>query len=225
FVNTLVMRADLSGDPTFRALLRRVRDRALEGFTNQDMPFDMLVQELRPERNASYQPIFQVMFNFLHAASQELKVGDATWTTRLIHSDTSKVDLTLFVEEGPQGLASSFEYNTDLFDQAAIASMAGHLRTLLEGFADDPELPLSRLPTLTEAERRKLVVEWNATRVDYPRDRGAHQLFEEQAARTPEAVAVVFEGQQLTYRQLNERANQLARYLKTLDIRPDQLVG
>jgi amino acid adenylation domain-containing protein len=225
FVNTLVVRTDLSGDPTFRELLRRIRQETVEAFAHQDLPFDLLVQELHPDRSSSHQPIFQVLFNYLHAASQTFTSSGLTWTTRPVPNGTSKFDLTMMVEETPEGLQSYFEYNTALFEPDAIARMAGHLVTLLEGFAADPDRKLSQFPLLTEAERKLLLVDWNNTQADYPRDRCVHQLFEEQAARTPERTAVVFGDRQLTFRELNERANQLAHHLKALGVGPEVLVG
>src|SRR5581483_8911874 len=133
--------------------------------------------------------------------------------------------LTLDLVEGPEGLRSRFEYRTDLFDETTIARMAGHWQTLLQGIVTNPVQRLSELPLLTERERHQLLVEWNTTKADYPKDQCIHQLFEEQVERTPEAVAVVFEGQHLTYRGLNRHANQLAHHLQTLGVGPESLIG
>jgi amino acid adenylation domain-containing protein len=225
FINLLVIRNDLSGDHSFRELLRRVRRSAREAEANQDLPFDLLVQEIRPEREATHQPLFQVYFDYDSEAALPLTAGGLTWTARPIHNGTSKFPLSLLLEETPEGLQSYFEYSTDLFEPEVIARMAGHLQTLLEGFAADPDGKLSRLPLLTEAERRQTLVEWNNTAVDYPRDRGVHQLFEAQASRTPERLAVLFQEKRLTYGELNARANQVAHHLRTLGVGPDVLVG
>jgi len=225
FVNLVVIRTDLQGDITFRELLRRVRQAALEACAHQDLPFDLLVQELRPERNATHQPIFQVLFDYVQGAGQTLTAGDLTWTAGQVHNDTAKFDLSLVMEETAEGLQSYFEYNVDLFEPDVIARMCGHLQTLLEGFAANPDGQLAQLPLLTKTERRQTLVEWNNTRADTPRERCVHEWFEMQAARTPEHPAVVFKDRQLTYRELNARANQLAHYLKTLGVGPETLVG
>ncbi|HYT87749.1 MAG TPA: amino acid adenylation domain-containing protein [Gemmataceae bacterium] len=223
FVNMLPARVDIAGDITFRELLQRVRQRTLDVFAHQDLPFDVLVQELHPDRSNSQQPIFQVLFNYLQNTS--VSASGLTWSTSWTHNGTAKFDLTLLIEEEAAGLRASFEYNTDLFDAEAVARMAGHFLTLLEGFVADPGRRLAQLPLLTEAERKQTLIEWNDTRADYPRDRGVQQLFEDQAAKTPERVAVAFEKRQLTYAELNARANQLAHYLKTLNVGPEVLVG
>lgn len=225
FINTLVMRTDLSGDPSFAEVLRRVKQVALEGFDHQDMPFDVLVQELNPEREAGTPPVFQVMFNFIHGATQTVEAAGTTWTAAMIANGTAKFDLTLNLEETAEGLLTSFEYNTDLFDADSVARMSGHFRTLLEAIVADPQRKISELPLLTEAERKQLLVDWNATQADYPRDRCVYQLVAEQAAKTPERIAATFEDRQLTYGELNRRANQLAHYLRTLGVGPDVMVG
>jgi natural product biosynthesis luciferase-like monooxygenase protein len=221
FVNVLAPRTDLSGDPTFRDLLRRVRGVTLGAYGHQDLPFERLVEELQPERDLSRNPLFQVMFALQTPRGLELP-GLAVSPVE-VHTGTSKFDLTLTVEERPEGLAGSFEYSTDLFDAATMERMAGHFRTLLEGAVADPDAPLSRLPLLTEAERR-LLVSWNDTAADCPH-RCIHQLFEDRAAKAPGAVAVAAEELQLTYGELNARANRLARHLQRLGVGPDVRVG
>ncbi len=223
FVNVLAPRTDLSGDPTFRDLLRRVRGVTLGAYDHQDLPFERLVEELHPERDLSRNPLFQVMFALQNVPARVLELPGLSVSPVEVHTGTSKFDLTLTVEERPDGLAGGFEYSADLFDAATVERMAGHFRTLLEGAAANPDAPLSRLPLLTEAERC-LLVSWNDTACDYP-DRRIHQLFEDQAAKAPEAVAVAAEDGQLTYAELNARANRLAHHLRRLGVGPDARVG
>jgi amino acid adenylation domain-containing protein len=230
FVNMLVLRTDLSGDPTFLDVLGQVREVALGAYDHQDVPFEKLVEELQPQRDLSRQPLFQVQFVLQNTPSVPELPGLIASSMK-VESSTAKFDLTLFVEEDEQGLKGKLEYNTDLFDAATIARMAGHFQTLIQGIVSNPEQRLSELPLLTETERRQLLFEWNNlkvtgdTRTEYPQGQCMHQLFEAQVERTPDAIAVIFEEQQLTYRELNRRANQLARYLQTLGVGPEVLVG
>lgn len=226
FINTLVIRADLSGNPTFRELLAQVRRETLGAFEFQDLPFEQVLQMLRPERGASQQGLFQVLFTYMDEVRPPSTVEGVTWSVEpMVDNGTSKFDLTLFLENRPDCLNVTFEYNSDLFERATIERMIGHLQTLLEGIVINPEQRIDLFPFLTETERRQLLVEWNATEADYPRDRCLAQLIEEQAARTPNRLAVIFEDQQLTYGELNSRANQLAHHLKSLGAGPDVLVG
>ena len=225
FVNTLVLHTDLSGNPSFQELLGRVREVALGAYAHQDLPFEQLVEALQPERSLSHQPLFQVMFVVHDASMTTLELPGLTLSSLEMDSETAKFDLALSIADGEQGLMALWEYNIDLFDAATITRMLGHFQTLLEGIVANPEQKLSDLPLLTAAERHTLLVEWNNTQVDYPKDICIHQLFEAQVERTPEAVAVVFEDQQLTYRELNRRANQVAHHLRSLDVAPDTLVG
>jgi len=223
-VNMLVLRTDLSGAPSFRELLRRVRGTALDAYAHQDLPFEKLVEALQPERSLSYSPLFQVMFALENATPASFEVAGVTWQALEIASAASKVDLALSLRASQQGLSGFFEYNTDLFEAATIKRMVGHWRTLLEGIVANPDQSIATLPLLAEAERQQILVDWNATAGLYPADQCFHQLFEAQAARTPDAVAVVCADQQLTYRQLNERANQVAHYLCQLGVGPEALV-
>jgi amino acid adenylation domain-containing protein len=225
FVNTLVLRTDLSGNPSFRELLERVREVALGAYAHQDLPFEYLVEELQPDRNLSHNSLFQVAFVFQNAPTEELKLPDLTLSFLTQENRTAKFDLTLLIEDTESGLRGHFEYNTDLFDAPTITRMAQHFCTLLSGIAAASERRISELPLLTEAERHQLLVEWNQTRADYPKDRFIHQLFEERVEQSPDAIAVVFENQHLTYRELNAKANQLARHLQALGVKPDVLVG
>ncbi len=225
FVNTLVMRNDLSVNPSFIDLLKRVQDTALGAHAHQDMPFEKLVQEVNPERDLSRSPILQVLFSFLNTPTQPV-VFPALEVIRVKpEGGASKVDLSLYAIEVPEGISCTFEYNTDLFNANRIQRMLQHLQVLLESIIRDPGQRLSDLAILTAEERRQLVVECNQTRVDFPDQITLHELFEEQAQRTPNAVAVEFEGAQLSYSEFNARTNQLARHLKSQGVGPNTLVG
>jgi amino acid adenylation domain-containing protein len=225
FVNTLVLRTNLGGDPSFEELLGRVREVALQAYTHQDLPFEQLLQTLQPTRDLSYTPLFQVMFVLDDAGVPSVKLPELTVSSYSVKLGTAKFDLTLSMENTADGLASVWEYNADLFDQATIARMAGHFQTLLEAIVANPQQKVSSLPLLTEQERHQLLVDWNNTTKEYPSDKCIHQLFEEQVELTPDAEAVLFEDKQLTYRELNQRANCLAHHLRTLGVKPEVLVG
>ena len=225
FANTLVLRTDLSGNPTFRELLGRVREVALGAYAHQDLPFEKLVEEMQPGRSLSHSPLFQVSFALEDNPNPYPKFSGLTVSRMEVLRETSKFDLTLFMFEKAEGLSCKFEYNTDLFDGATITRMMGHFQILLQGIAAHPQQSLSELPLVTEAERHQLLMEWNDTETEYPRDPCIHQLFEAQAERTPDAVAVVFEQEQLTYGELDRRANQLAHHLRALGVGPEALVG
>ena len=216
FVNTLVLRTNLSGNPTFRELLGRVREVALGAYAHQDLPFEKLVEELQPDRNLSHNPLFQVMFVLQNAPRPELELSDLTLSFLRAESGIARFDLTLFMWEDANGLVGRLEYNTDLFDADTITRLLRQFQTLLEGIVAEPEQRLSALPLLSEAGRHQLLLEWNDTQADYSRDSGIHQLFEAQVERDPDAVAVMFEKEQLTYRELNCRANQVAHHLREL---------
>jgi amino acid adenylation domain-containing protein len=225
FVNTLVLRTDLGGNPSFEQLLDRVREVALQGYTHQDLPFEQLVEALQPTRNLSYTPLFQVMFALDDAGVTSMELLDLAVSSYSVESATAKFDLTLSMENTADGLVAEWEYNSDLFDETTIVRMAEHFQTLLEGIVANSKQAISELPLLTPAERQQLLVEWNNTAKDYPQEKCIYQLFEEQVERTPDAVAVVFEEKQLTYRELNAKANQLANYLRSLGVEPEVLVG
>jgi amino acid adenylation domain-containing protein len=225
FVNTLILRTDLSGNPTFRELLGGVREMALGAYAHQDLPFERLVEELQPQRSLSHPPLFQVMFTLQNAPRQTLVLPGLTLRRLEVNSGTAKFDLTLSMAESADGLRGVWEYNTDLFVAATIYRLADHFRTLLEGLVAHPDQHLAELPLLTATERQQILVEWNATQASYPKDACIHELFEAQVERTPDTVAVVCEGAQLTYRELNARANQLAHYLQALGVGPERLVG
>ncbi len=230
FVNTLVLRARFDGAgtgrvPSFRQFLRRTRETTLAAYAHQDLPFEMVVDALQPERNLAHSPLFQVMFAVQNAPLRAKELPEVTIRPVEAHSGTAKFDLTLFmIEEGEQ-LSGALEFNTGLFDRATVERMLEHFRELLASITADPDQPVDRLNLLPEHERRLLLTTWNDTTVEFPEHLAAHQLFEAQVERTPDAVAVRFRDEALTYAELNARANQLAHYLVGLDVGPDVLVG
>lgn len=225
FLNTLVMRTDLSGDPTFNELLRRVREVALGAFENQDLPFEKIVSELRPERSLGHSPIFQVMFVLENAPARPVKIQGLTLQTRYLDSGATKFDLTVFAVELEGSLQLRFDYNTDLFDSNTIKRMLDHFCTLLEGVVVNPNERLSDLPLLKDSERQALLSGLSGYKRDYPVDRSMVDLFQEQAERSPNATAVVCEDQSLTYAELNARANQLAHFLRRAKVSREVCVG
>jgi len=225
FINTLVLRTDLSGDPTFLELLGRVKTVALEAHAHQDVPFEKLVTELQPERSLSHQVLFQVMFALQNAPSSGMKLQGLGVSDYAVERKTSRFDLTLSMAETPDALSATFEYNTDLFDDTTAARMLGNFETLLRGIVADPRRRVSQLPLLTGDERQQLLSEWNALRPDEIRDVSLHDLFEEQVERTPDGIALSDENERLTYDELNRRANQLAHYLRKRGVGAESLVG
>ncbi len=222
FLNKLALRVNLSGVLTFGELLAQVREVTLEALKHE-LPFELLIRELLPEREAGVHPLFQILLT-LDSSPLDLPHGWAM--TRLnVQAETSLYDLDFYLAESSKGLSGHIAYNSDLFDAATIARLEGHLQTLLAGIVENPDRCLSELPLLTEKEHRQLVVDWNTTKAAYSKDDCIHQLFEAQVQRTPEATAVVFEGHHLTYRELNVQANQLAHHLQKLGVGPEVLVG
>ncbi len=221
FLNTLALRTDLSGNPTFRALLAQVRAVATGAYAHQDLPFEKLVEELRPERDASHTPLIQVMFVAEIAPLPLIDLPGRTLRPVLIDNGTAPFELALVITEIGDGISGLVEYNTDLFDEPTITRLIGHFQTLLETFTADPGQRIGDAAMLTEAERRQLLINWNATAAGYPHDQTLHQLFEVQVAHTPDAVALVFEDQQLSYGALNRRANRLAHYLRRRGVGPE----
>ena len=225
FVNTLVLRTDLSDDPSFRELLARVREVTLGAYEHQDVPYEKLLEELRPPRDLSRNPLFQVMCVLHNTPQQALELPGLTVHPLEIDPGTARFDVTLEFWETSEGLRGRFEYSTNLFEAATIARMAKHLQALLEGIVADPEQRLSRLPLLTADERQRLLVAWNTTTVAFPDDQCIHTMFETQVIHTPDAIAVVCGDAYLTYSDLNRYANQVAHYLRTLGVGPEVLVG
>lgn len=223
FVNTLVLRTDFSGAPSFRELLSRVRQASLAAYDHQELPFERLVEAMRPERQRNRSPLFQVMFQLLDFSERELSLGELEVSAMQLGYERVRCDLEMHLWRKPDRLSGLVIYSTDLFDGMTIERMVGHLMQLLDGIVADPDRRISELPILTQSERTQLLA-WNDTAADYPQ-RCVHQLFEEQAERSPSAVAVAFNNQQLTYRELNERANQLAHHLREQGVQTDMRVG
>ncbi len=223
FINILVLRTDLSGNPTFREVLQRVREVALEAFAHQEMPFEKLVEELQPDRDPSRPPLFQVLFNFHTPPPGKIGLAGLSWVPFEIDTRASQFDICVTID--PEITRKIWvAYNTDLYDAATIARMLNHYQRLLEELVTDPDQPIGKLSILTDSERRQLLVEWNDNRAVYPQS-CVHELFEAQVRQTPDAVAVVFEDQHLTYRDLNQRANQVAHRLRAMGVNPEVLVG
>ncbi|PSB57975.1 non-ribosomal peptide synthetase, partial [Chamaesiphon polymorphus] len=225
FVNTLVLRTQLEADLSFEQLLTQVRETTLTAYEHQDVPFEQIVEALQPQRSMSHSPLFQVMFALQNTPMGDVELPGVRLSGLNANSTIAKFDLTLSMAETPLGLECEWEYNTDLFDKSTIERMASHFENLLSAIAVNPRQAVSELPLLSATERQQLLVDWNDTQVDYPQDKCIHQLFEEQVAKTPDAIAVVFEQQELTYRQLNHRANQLAHHLQTLGVKHEVMVG
>jgi len=239
FINPVVLRADLSGNPTFKTFLAQARHTVLDALKHQDYPFGLLVERLHPPQDPSRSPLFQAMLILrkLHRFEElsefilptetgaRMDFGGLELEHFALAQQEGQVDLTLEMIETRGSLKGVFKYNPDLFEAGTVRRMTGHFQTLLEGVVANPAQPISTLPLLTEAEKYQLLVEWNDTQTDYPKDACIHQLFEAQVERTPDAVAVVFKEEQLTYQELNCRANQLAHYLQTFGVGPEVLVG
>ncbi|MBX3014463.1 MAG: amino acid adenylation domain-containing protein [Caldilineaceae bacterium] len=225
FTNTLVLRSDLAGNPSFRTLVGRVRATVLDALANQELPFEKLVEELQPERDLGSTPLFQVLFVYNNTALDFDRFGTVRATPVDFTSTVARFDLTLSVMELATGLQVALTYNTDLFAATTIDRMAGHLQTLLAGIVADPDQPIANLPLLTAPERHQLLVEWNDTATAYPKNKCLHHLFEEQVARTPDAVALIDAEQHLTYQAVNMHANQLAQHLQMLGVGPEVPVG
>jgi amino acid adenylation domain-containing protein len=225
FANTLALRTDLSGDPTFRQLLRRVREATLGAYAHQDLPFEKLVEELQPERSLGYAPLFQVTFALQNAAGAPPRLPGIQTASLRVDDDVALFDLGLDLAEQGGELRGRLEYATDLFDAATAERLIGHLRTLLEGIASAPDTRLSALEMLGSGERRLLLEDWNATARAFPRDRCLHDLIADTARRFPQSPAVVFEGGTLSYARLDARANRLARHLRRLGAGPETRVA
>jgi len=225
FVNTLVIRTDLSGNPNFRELLARVRTIALAAYEHQELPFEKLVEELHPQRDLSHSPLFQVTFAHQNQPWHPLEFTGLAMNPVPIKTDTAKFDVSLETWEEPEGLRAILNYRNALFDETTATRILSHFQTILEGIVANPNRQISELPIMAAAERRQLLVDWNGNTNEFSEDKCIHQLIEEQVAKTPDELAVVCEDEQLTYRELNQRANQLAHYLRKLGVGPDDVVG
>ena len=226
FINTLALRGDLSGNPSFADFLAQVRQTTLSAYAHQDLPFEMLVEKLQPERDLSRNPLVQVMFSLHNTPQSSWDLPGLTIQDMSLPIDEQvRFDLEVQYQEVSGGLEGVWNYSADLFDATTITRIARSFQTLLQAIVANPQERIAELPLLTIAERHQLLVEWNNTQVNYSSDKCIHQLFEEQVERTPDAVAVVFQDQQLTYQELNCRANQLAYHLRALDVSSEVLVG
>ncbi|WP_043408130.1 non-ribosomal peptide synthetase, partial [Archangium violaceum] len=225
FINTLAVRASLDGAPSFRQLLTRVRRASLETLAHQELPFERLVDALQVHRDLSRSPVFQVLLNVVNVPPPQAEMAALRLNGVKINSDTTKFDLTLEVLERSDGLYCTFEYATELFEPSTVVRMAGHLAVLARQVVETPEKPLAELTLLSQAERQQVLVEWNQTQTDYPRHGSIHGHFEAQARLTPDAIAVQEGEQRLTYRELDERANQLAWHLRSLGVGTEAMVG
>ncbi|HEX7243296.1 MAG TPA: amino acid adenylation domain-containing protein, partial [Longimicrobiaceae bacterium] len=225
FVNTLVLRTDLSGDPSFRELVGRVREVTLGAYEHQEVPFEKLVAELQPERSLSHSPLFQVTFTL--EDGDEAGGSLAGLETRRVEAEpaSAKYDLMLGIGAHPQGMQGVLTYGAELFEPGTVRRMLRHLERVLEQVAEDPDVRLSGIELLSPEESRRVVEEWNRTGAELPAERCIHECFEEQVGRTPDAVAVVFEGEALSYAELDERANRLAHALRRRGVGPEVRVG
>src|SRR6185369_15850406 len=223
-VNQLVLRVDLAGDPSFKQLLERVKEVTLNGYAHQEAPFEKVVEILNPERNLKHAPLFQVKLVLQNAATGNLELPELAISAVTAESPIAKFDLTLVISEGDR-ISAELEYSTDLFESSTIRRMLAQFERLLESAVRDPEQHISQLELLSSTERHELLVERNDTRVPYPHNRCIQELFEEQVAHTPEAPALTYQGEHLSYAELNARANQLAHYLREVGVKAETPVG
>lgn len=226
FINTLVLRTRLTGDPSIREVLCRVREMVLEAQSHQELPFEKLVEELQPERSLTRSPLFQVMFDFQTSRSDNgASVLGLLVETLRVPSPVAKFDLTLGMEELDGRIRGSIEYNAGLFERSTIERMLQHYSAILEAMVTNPEQRLSQVEMLSGSERQQLLCDWNETFAEYPADKRLNELFEAQVERTPDSVAIQAHDGQLSYRELNERSNSLAHYLRELGVGADSRVG
>ena len=225
FVNMLPLRSSLSGDTTFREFLQSMRETTLGAYANQDVPFDKLVEELHPERSSTHMPLVQVVFSLDHDFVEENPFPGIHSKMVEVDTGTSKFELTFVATDTPQGIRVAIEYNTDLFERARIQGFFGHFISALASVIEQPSQKISEVSLLTPREEERIVRGWNETGTDYPRNDCIHRLFEAQVAKTPEAIALEYGEEKITYRELNARANQLAHRLGKLNAGPKTLVG
>ncbi len=225
FVNTIVIRTQLADNPTFLDLLQRVRTLTWQAYDHQDLPLEKLVEDLQPTRDLSYNPLFQVKFRLEAPPPDRVDLPGLTLTSLGQMNPTTKLDLSLDMYETSNGLVGGLEYNQDLFSAETIQRLANHFCTLLESIVETPNYRISELSILSPADIQQILVDWNQTTVDYPQDPCFHQLFEQQVEKIPEAIALIFQNQTLTYRELNQRSNQVAHYLQQRGVQPETIVG
>ncbi|WP_297823662.1 non-ribosomal peptide synthetase [Segetibacter sp.] len=225
FVNTLALRDEVSGESSFTEFLQQVKSTTLDAYEHQDVPFEKVVDAVMLQRDMSRSPIFQAMFILQNAPDvPSLRLGEVELSSKGSNRDTAKFDITFSVTETSQGIRGAVEYASELYNEQTIERLITHFKELISSITNNPQESLSLLPMLTQQETHQLLVEFNNTSADYPRDKTIVDLFEEQVERTPDAVAVVFEGSNLSYQRLNERANQLAHYLKAKGVKQETLV-
>jgi non-ribosomal peptide synthetase component F len=225
FVNTLALRTNVQGNLTFLELLQQVKDKTLASYDHQDLPFEKLIDELQIERSPSNHPLFQVFFTLQNESQETLELSELTISNFDWENKTTLFDLGLICRETPQGLIAELEYRTDLFEAKTIQGIAKHLEVLLQGIVDHPQQSINTLPLLTESNQKQLEI-WNQTDSNYCQDKTLVDLFEKQVNQTPNNIALVFEQTSLTYQELNQKANQLAHYLReNYQIKPDNLIG
>ncbi|MEM1368005.1 MAG: amino acid adenylation domain-containing protein [Cyanobacteria bacterium P01_H01_bin.15] len=221
FTNTLVIRSQITQSLSFNDFLQQIKQTIIGAYHHQDVPFEQLLQSLKLEQSWGFTPIFQAFF-----ALQPRAEVERNWCSLASDSDIAIFDISLHLHEGDdEQLTGYWSYRSDLFDQATIERMSGHFRQLIQGILTTPTQAIATLPLLTDAERQQILFEWNGTTVDYPYDKSIHELFEEQVVKTPNAIALVYENQSLTYTELNHRVNQLAHYFQSLGVKPEARVG
>jgi amino acid adenylation domain-containing protein len=225
FINTLVLRTKLADDPTFLELLAQVRETTLGAYDRQDFPLEKLVEELKPERSLSHTPLYQVMFVLQNAPIGKLELPGLTLSLLELEDAIAKDDLFLSMAETETGMTGELVYNSDLFDRETIERLAINFECLLASIVADPSQKIARLSLLSDREERQLLVDWNATKVEFPLDKCFSQLFEQQVIATPNAIAVECAGKQLTYQQLNDRANRWAKHLVKLGVEAETIVA
>ncbi|MEM8676929.1 MAG: amino acid adenylation domain-containing protein [Cyanobacteria bacterium P01_G01_bin.67] len=224
FTNTLVLRSDLSHRPSFKQLLAQIKESTYSAYDHQDLPFEKLVEELQPERDLSYNPLFQAKFR-LENLPQPISIPDLTIAPLKQTEFAAKLDLSLDMYETTRGLVGGFEYNRDLFKPETISRLTDHFYVLLKGIINNPDCPVSELPILTPTEEQQILVDWNDTAVEFPENLCFHQLFTAQAAKTPDNIALVYRDKELTYGELDRQSNELASYLVSLGVKPEVRVG
>jgi len=225
FVNTLVLRANFSEDLSFEDLLQQVREVSLDAYAHQELPFEMLVDVVQPERDLSHTPLFQVMFMLQNTAKEKIQLPGLNMERMEVNPGIAMFDITLVISEAGEKLFGGIEYNTDLFYKSTIRRMFSHYVKLLEAIVEKPSQQIRQIPLLSDTEREKVVYSWNETDKNYPQNICLHELFEAQVERTPEAIAVISSKGQITYQELNQKVNQLAHYLHNFGIRPGGKVG
>ncbi|WP_010250889.1 hybrid non-ribosomal peptide synthetase/type I polyketide synthase [Acetivibrio cellulolyticus] len=225
FMNTLVLRTNFTGDPRFRDVLKRVKEMTLDAYSYQELPFDKMLEELKPERDISRTPLFQVMFILHNTKQVELELAGVKMEPIDVESGLAPFDLRLQLTEGEEGIKGGFDYSAALFDADTVKRIAGHLQSILEAICANPDEKVSKIKLLRKDEEEKIFLEFNNTRAYYPTDKVIYQLFEEQAAKNPDSTAVIFGDRELTYRQLNEKSNQLASVLANRGVKTESIVG